>query len=137
MQPAPSPLLLEDENAGLFGNTFGLLGREKIGLMLRRKMIRSPVDINPLQLQPASLDLRLGARAYRVRASFLPGRERSVEEQLKLLKIDEIGLKNRGAVLEKGGVYVIPLLESLHCRKASPRSRIQRVRPAGSTFSRG
>ncbi len=132
MQPAPSPLLLEDENAGLFGNTFGLLGREKIGLMLRRKMIRSPVDINPLQLQPASLDLRLGARAYRVRASFLPGRERSVEEQLKLLKIDEIGLKNRGAVLEKGGVYVIPLLKSLSLPEsisavANPKSSTGRL----------
>lgn len=132
MQTAPSPLLLEDENAGLFGNAFGLLGREKIRLMLHRRMIRTGVDIDPSQLQPASLDLRLGARAYRVRASFLPGRERTVEEQLKLLKIDEISLKNRGAVLERGGVYVIPLLESLSLPEsisavANPKSSTGRL----------
>jgi dCTP deaminase len=129
MQPAPTPLPLEDENSGLFGNAFGLLGREKIGVMLRRKMLRGLVDIDPSQLQPASLDLRLGARAYRVRASFLPGRDRTVEEQLKLLKIDEIGLKERGAVLERGGVYVIPLLESL----ALPESISAVANPKSST----
>src|ERR1700730_13211782 len=56
-----------------FGTQFGLLPREKIELMLRRKMIQSESTIEEEQLQPASLDLRLGPRAYRVRASFLPG----------------------------------------------------------------
>ncbi|MGP8232245.1 MAG: 2'-deoxycytidine 5'-triphosphate deaminase [Methylovirgula sp.] len=108
-----NPLPLEDENAGLFGTHFGLLGREKIELMLRRRMIRGLGDIKPGQLQPASLDLRLGPKAYRVRASFLPGKSRTVSAQLQNLKFDEISLSGTGAVLERGCVYVIPLLESL------------------------
>ncbi|MGA9136828.1 MAG: 2'-deoxycytidine 5'-triphosphate deaminase [Methylovirgula sp.] len=113
MQSTAPTLLAEAENAGLFGNAFGLLGRDKIELMLRRNLLRVLSDLEPSQLQPASLDLRLGPRAYRVRASFLPGKTRTVEEQLKALKPDEINLKGRGAVLERGCVYVIPLLETL------------------------
>jgi dCTP deaminase len=95
-----------------FGNQFGLLPREKIELMVRRGMISSP-EIEEAQFQPASLDLRLGARAYRARASFLPGNEHSVRERLDALRSgdDEISLEGKGAVLERGCVYVIPLLE--------------------------
>ncbi len=64
------------------------------------------------QIQPASLDLRLGAKAYRVRASFLPGPKARVEDKLDQLKLHEIDL-SAGAVLETGCVYIIPLLESL------------------------
>jgi dCTP deaminase len=63
------------------------------------------------QIQPASLDLRLGQVAYRVRASFLPGRT-TVAKRLDELKLHEISLTN-GAVLETGCVYIVPLLESL------------------------
>jgi dCTP deaminase len=63
------------------------------------------------QIQPASLDLRLGDVAYRVRASFLPGRT-SVAKRLDELKLHEISLTG-GAVLETGCVYIVPLLESL------------------------
>ena len=63
------------------------------------------------QIQPASLDLRLGDVAYRVRASFLPGRT-TVAKRLAELKLHEISLTN-GAVLETGCVYIVPLLESL------------------------
>ena len=98
-----------------FGSQFGLLPREKIELMARRGMISSP-EIEEAQFQPASLDLRLGARAYRVRASFLPGNEHSVRERLDALRSgdDEISLEGNGAVLERGCVYVIPLLEHLN-----------------------
>jgi dCTP deaminase len=116
LMQAPHSLPQEDESAaGLFGTNSGLLGHEKIALMLRpkRRMIRSLVDIEASQLQPASLDLRLGPKAYRVRASFLPGKERSVEDQLAILKPEEINLEDDGAVLELGCVYVIPLLEHL------------------------
>jgi len=65
------------------------------------------------QVQPASLDLRLGPRAWRVRASFLPGKARRVGDLLSALKYDEISLEGDGAVLERGCFYVIPLLESL------------------------
>ncbi|MGH6796200.1 MAG: 2'-deoxycytidine 5'-triphosphate deaminase domain-containing protein, partial [Methylocella sp.] len=71
-----APLLSANE----FGDHFGLLPREKIELMVRRGMISSP-EIEDAQFQPASLDLRLGARAYRVRASFLPGKDYSVRER--------------------------------------------------------
>lgn len=62
------------------------------------------------QIQPASLDLRLGSVAWRVRASFLPGPHATVEEKLKSVALHEINLEN-GAVLETGCVYVVPLLE--------------------------
>ena len=114
MQTAILSTPFEDESASLlFGNAFGLLGREKIDIMLRREMIKAGAAVEPTQKQPASLDLRLGPTAYRVRASFLPGKSRSVSAQLENLKFDEINLRGSGAVLERGCVYVIPLLESL------------------------
>jgi dCTP deaminase len=64
------------------------------------------------QVQPASLDLRLGRRAWRVRASFLPGRAHSVADRLAKVSLHEIDL-TRGAVLETGCVYVAELLEGL------------------------
>ncbi|RYG92313.1 2'-deoxycytidine 5'-triphosphate deaminase [Loktanella sp. IMCC34160] len=64
------------------------------------------------QVQPASLDLRLGRVAYRVRASFLAGPLRRVTDRLAEFTMHEIDL-TQGAVLEKGCVYVVPLLESL------------------------
>jgi len=64
------------------------------------------------QIQPASIDLRLGEVAYRVRASFLPGPDSTVAERIDDLKLHEIPLGD-GAVLETGCVYIVPLLESL------------------------
>ena len=115
-----------------FGNQFGLLSRQKIQLMLHRRMIRPLVELDESQLQPASLDLRLGQKAYRVRASFLPGRERTVLDQLSALKSDEISLEGDGAVLERGCVYVVPLLETLALQDsisgvANPKSSTGRL----------
>ncbi|MEE2525469.1 2'-deoxycytidine 5'-triphosphate deaminase [Hyphobacterium sp. HN65] len=65
------------------------------------------------QIQPASLDLRLGKTAYRLRASFLPGKSRTVEEVLSSgLVMHELDLED-GAVLETGCVYLVPLMEAL------------------------
>jgi dCTP deaminase len=64
------------------------------------------------QIQPASLDLRLGTTAYRVRASFLPGPRTRVADRIAELKLHEMPLTS-GAVLETGCVYIVPLLESL------------------------
>src|SRR5271167_3678808 len=64
------------------------------------------------QIQPASLDLRLGDIAYRVRASFLPGPGATVAQRIDELKLHEIDLTD-GAVLETSCVYIVPLLESL------------------------
>jgi len=62
------------------------------------------------QIQPASIDLRLGPVAYRVRASFLPGPAATVEEKLRTVFMHEVDLRD-GAVLEAGCVYIVPLLE--------------------------
>jgi dCTP deaminase len=117
-----------------FGTQFGLLPRQKIELMVRRKMILAESKIEADQLQPASLDLRLGSRAYRVRASFLPGRGHKVIDRLQALESDdeEISLDGNGAVLERGCVYVIPLLEYLSLSKeisavANPKSSTGRL----------
>jgi dCTP deaminase len=66
----------------------------------------------PDQIQPASLDVRLGDVAYRVRASFLPGPGITVATRIDQIKLHEIGLSD-GAVLETGCVYIVPLIESL------------------------
>src|ERR1044071_8280685 len=73
--------------------------------------ILSESQFAPDQIQPASLDLRLGDVAYRVRASFLPGRT-TVAQRIDELKLHEIALTDC-AVLETGCVYIVPLLESL------------------------
>jgi dCTP deaminase len=69
-----------------------------------------PVDAD--QIQPASLDLRLAAKAYRVRASFLPGPKLTVADRLRDLALHEIDL-TASAVLETGCVYIVKLMESL------------------------
>src|SRR6266550_1298014 len=81
--------------------------------------IVSPVAIDDQQFQPASLDLRLGPDAYQLRASFLPFRE-SVQGRLgerglaeSDLVIDQLSLAGSGATLQRGSVYLVPLLESL------------------------
>ena len=74
--------------------------------------ILSAYDFQADQIQPASLDLRLGAIAYRVRASFLPGPRTTVAERIADLKLHEFALTG-GAVLETNCVYIVPLVESL------------------------
>lgn len=71
----------------------------------------SPVDAD--QIQPASIDLRLGDVAFRVRSSFLPGKDRTVDECLKHMAMHRFDL-SEGAVLEKSCVYIVPLQESLN-----------------------
>jgi dCTP deaminase len=63
-------------------------------------------------VQPASVDLRLGAVAWRVRASFLPGPDATVMDKIRQLDGYPIDISG-GAVLEKGCVYVVPLMERL------------------------
>ena len=70
-------------------------------------------------VQPASLDLRLGEVAYRIRCSFLPGRE-SVERRVKDYVIDELDLRKDGVVLETKRPYLIPLKERLSLPSTMP-----------------
>lgn len=67
------------------------------------------------QYQPASLDLRLGPVAYRVRASFLPGKKATVKQKLEEFAMHEMDI-TKGGVLERGCVYIIPLLEGLELK---------------------
>jgi dCTP deaminase len=89
----------------------GILPSHVLRRLIRaRREITATEDIEDAQVQPASIDLRLGPVAYRVRASFLPGPQATVEERLKSVFMHEIDLTG-GAVLETGCVYIVPLLE--------------------------
>ena len=83
-----------------------------IAALAEQGQVRAAQPFAPGQIQPASLDLRLGAVAYRVRASFLPGPGTAVVRRIAELKLHEFPLGG-GAVLETGCVYIVPLIESL------------------------
>jgi dCTP deaminase len=89
----------------------GILPDRMIAQLAADGGILPAVEFQPDQIQPASLDLRLGEVAYRVRASFLPG-STTVAQRIDELKLHEFALTD-GAVLETGCVYIVPLLESL------------------------
>lgn len=90
----------------------GVLPSQMIRTMIGSGQIAASPAVDPVQIQPASLDLRLGTRAWRVRASFLAGQGRRVADRLPDFAMHEIDL-TPGAVLEKGCVYLVPLMESL------------------------
>jgi len=90
----------------------GILPAHGIEDLIKSGGIDAYLPITKAQIQPASLDLRLGRVAFRVRASFLPGPNNTVEDKLIDLCLHEIDLSN-GAVLETGCVYIVPLIESL------------------------
>ena len=90
----------------------GVLPAQELRALIETGVIAGSPAILPDQVQPASLDLRLGTVAYRVRASFLAGHGRSVAERIAEYEMHRIDL-SEGAVLEKGCVYVIPLMERL------------------------
>jgi dCTP deaminase len=101
------------------------------GAVMLGHEIMAAVPFEPDQIQPASIDLRLGEVAYRVRASFLPGGRDSVRDKLERLSMHRIDLTG-GAVLEKDCVYIVPLLEHLALKKrvsamANPKSSIGRL----------
>ena len=90
----------------------GILPSHVLRRLIRaRREIVASEDVEDGQIQPASLDLRLGPVAWRVRASFLPGPNAAVREKLDVVALHEIDL-TPGAVLETHCVYVVPLLES-------------------------
>lgn len=104
---------LDSELSGLQYTT-GILPCQDLRELVRRKEVFALEPIAEDQFQPASLDLRLGPVAYRVRASFLPGTG-SVKKKLEALQMHEMDITS-GGVLEKGCVYIIPLLEGLNLR---------------------
>jgi dCTP deaminase len=90
----------------------GVFPARLIELLAQQGCIQTARPFDADQVQPASLDLRLGDVAFRVRSSFLPGPSHSVAERIEALKLHEIDL-TKGAVLERGCVYLVPLQESL------------------------
>ena len=106
------------------------------GHLLERAIRAGYVDagrfnIPETNVQPASLDLRLGERALRIRCSFLPGDD-TVERKLKDYILDEIDLRGDGAMLEARCPYLIELKERLDLPaglrgKANPKSSTGRI----------
>ncbi len=92
----------------------GILPGHEIEALVAKGAIAAERPLLEGQIQPASLDLRLGARAWRVRASFLPGPHRKVADCLARLNAHEVDLDNeKGAVLERNCVYIAEVEESL------------------------
>ncbi len=109
----------------------GILPIQAIRALVASSGIKPVIPLAPGQIQPASIDLRLGEVAYRVRASFLPGPNLKVMQKLDELSLHTIDL-TKGAVLETGCVYVVPLLESLNlppdiAASANPKSSTGRL----------
>jgi len=106
----------------------GILPVQAIRGLIEAGHVRVAQPLLPNQLQPASLDLRLGAKAFRVRASFLPGPETRVAAKLADLQLHTIDL-SKSAVLETGCVYIVPLLEGM----ALPKTLAAASNPRSST----
>lgn len=109
-------------------STPGILPAQAIRSLIEAGQVTLEAPLTARQLQPASLDLRLGARAYRVRASFLPGPDTPVSEKLEAFALHEVDLTG-SAVLETGCVYIVPLQERL----ALPESIAASANPKSST----
>ena len=90
----------------------GVLPDSEIQQLIASGVISADAPIIPEQIQPASLDLRLGQTAYRLRASFLAGRGKRIAERLDDLQMHQMDLTG-GAVLERGCVYLVPLQERI------------------------
>ena len=106
----------------------GILPSNAIEELISARIIQLETPTTENQIQPASLDLRLGKVAYRIRASFLPGPNASVTDKLDDFVLHSINLSD-GAVLETGCVYLIPLLENL----ALPENLSASANPKSST----
>lgn len=109
----------------------GVLPYQHIAAMIRAHEISAVPDIEPGQLQPSSLDLRLGRIAYRVRASFLPGPEATVMDKVREMGGHPVDL-TQSPVLEQNTVYVVPLLERVKLPSnitgfANPKSSTGRI----------
>jgi dCTP deaminase len=120
-----------DDTAPQQDHTTGILPSQAIRDAIAHRQIWAPDEIAEEQVQPASLDLRLGSLAYRVPASFLPGADATVQQKIDTYQMHRFELGD-GAVLEKDCVYIVPLMERLQLRKrmsaiANPKSSTGRL----------
>jgi dCTP deaminase len=109
----------------------GIFSDAMIESLISSGQIQLSAPASSNQVQPASLDLRLGARVWRMRASFLPGSGRSVMSRIEALSLHEMDL-TKGAVLETGCVYIAELMESMAlpahiAASANPKSSTGRL----------
>ncbi len=112
----------------------GVVPDHVIEAMIASRQVDVSLPVAEGQVQPASLDLRLGTEAVRIRASFLPGKHRTVDDMLAEpgLEMHRVALTDEGSVLETGCVYLVQLMESLKLPKgiaarANPKSSTGRI----------
>ncbi len=111
--------------------TTGTLPAQDIEALIEAANILGARPIAEDQIQPSSLDLRLGPVAYRVQAGYLPGERSTVEAKLDKVLMSEIDI-TRPTLFERNCVYIVPLLEELRLphdisAKANPRSTTGRL----------
>lgn len=111
--------------------THGVVPSQEIQELVNNGKICSSQEISPDQIQPASIDLRLGKVAYRVEASFLPNRSSTISAKIRALLLEEIDL-TKPALLTRGDVFIVPLVERLSLPsdmsgKANPKSTTGRL----------
>lgn len=111
--------------------TTGILSDTAIKALHNEGAIVPAQEFDKDQIQPASLDLRLGSKAFRIRASFLPGKGNKVSSKLERFQLHELDL-SKGAILETGCVYLVPLSERLDLPEdieasANPKSSTGRL----------
>ncbi len=121
----------EQDGEAAHSRTTGILPSQAISHLIAGGHINATPAINPDHIQPASLDLRLGDMAHRVRASFLPGPNSTVEAKIKELRMTRVDL-TAAPVFEKDCVYIVPLVEELNLPenisgKANPKSTTGRL----------
>ncbi len=129
MTPTPNTPAPDAEDPDRRGS--GILCDRELHDLVAQGEIGAVTRFDDDQIQPASLDLRLGSVAYRLRASFLPGTECTVAQRLQDLVMHTVDLE-RGAVLETGCVYLVPLMETLRLSSkmsgiANPKSSTGRL----------
>ena len=90
----------------------GILPVQRLEELVRNGNIRATTPISEDQIQPSSIDLRLGKIGYRVSASFLPTQFSTVQQKLQEMVVEEVDLAS-SALLKKGSVYIVPLQEEL------------------------
>ena len=128
MKEEQYPVSLFSQMGGPERHKEGILPSQEIRELISNGKVRAIVDISDDQIQPASIDLRLGNVAYQVRASFLPGGNSLIGPRIRELQLGEIDL-SQPALLDTGKVFIVPLVESL----ALPSDMSGRANPKSTT----
>jgi dCTP deaminase len=126
-----TPLLFAELHERLHSFTTGILPSQAIEELIAAGHVTANPPVMPEQIQPSSLDLRIGPVAYRIRASFLSSRNARVIDKLQDNHLYKLDL-TRPAVLERSCAYIVPLMEELNLPaeisgKANPKSTTGRL----------